>query len=1072
MFIPWDKLQASDVLAVRGTDSVAQVRDRLLVLGGPAQHLSAIIILLPDGHVVPTTVAQLKELAKKHGRRILSAPLGSLAEGLCPKPWEISETTPGYPEAEALASRRRLPIIVTSGVERVGLVRPGREIESVKSSQGLTFDLFDQSVPEGTSAPFVWFPEHAPLSRVARDLRPFRGSPLVYVLLRLEGGGFRQSTKAALNRAISDLGLDTTGTPDQVGAMPLGQLSAAFSEPCQVRDLEEVSGAQARSLARSKALVLVRAGIPAVLYPGELRDAHLYGVPEAVAHGLDALPDSVQDVGSTTPRAGLAPEPRFVNLWFEDADRQAVHRGQALEVGQAYDLALNVGRLLRASIIDWDRAPAGAQAIVEPQAADAQLYVSLNSQDFHIPAPTQSFRLPKEGDSDLVRMQVVPLNRTWDTRPATLEACLYYRTYLVQTFQVRVEVVGAGESARSIEPQNARLVHARTAGFPDMAELPPRELSLTITRDGADRYRFTFLVDPDREDESPDPGGAQPVPAVELSCQVHMTRADLTHLITKARRQLYNVVQSFDLLRVQDARTHRLATRALAQVGRQLYLKLFASDSAQALRDWMEESLPDGSTIQVVDLAGDFCFPWSLVYTAQPWDDDEPVDVERFWGWRYELVILTSQMLDTYRQAQALMPTDEPLRMSVAMYERLLGTAEQKAFFANLTSLSGHQIFPEIVTTRREMGKRLATADQDLYYFFCHGYTERFATDIQLDVDLVNQFAQLAALSLQDQEQSVREHLDDLFDVSDSWLRLTRGKIPLTMLKETVPSEFSRNPLVFLNMCESAQVLPSLSDGFVPFFLQRGARAVIGTECSMNTIFADDFSRAFLTLFFQGESAGAILLTLRRRYLEEGNPLALAYTLYSDANLRLDTQVIPKDGPQQGTERRGLLEAQETRVEAVDALWEDDMDGLMLTLAARIQADDMGAALVELQMWDPPEVAFATDTEAGPEWTTKMVAFGQEWWDKLEPKLYDVLCNKNNDQHDELMTALQDGVKMLAAALAPTLVAQVAALPAIAIVVATIAAKKIAESGLEAACQLWSESIADQAQSDSVLPEE
>jgi DNA-binding transcriptional regulator YbjK len=97
-----------------------------------------------------------------------------------------------------------------------------------------------------------------------------------------------------------------------------------------------------------------------------------------------------------------------------------------------------------------------------------------------------------------------------------------------------------------------------------------------------------------------------------------------------------------------------------------------------------------------------------------------------------------------------------------------------------------------------------------------------------------------------------------------------------------------------------------------------------------------------------------------------------------------------------------------------------------------------------------------------------MIAFGQEWWDKLEPQLYDVLCNKNNEQHDDLVAALQDGVRMLAATLAPALVAQVAALPAIAVVVATIAAKKIAETGLEAVCGLWADSMANQPEDEQV----
>ena len=67
MFIPWGQFRTNDVLEVQATDTVAQVRDRLLALGGPAQHLSALVVHLPDGRIVPTTVSQLKELAKKYG---------------------------------------------------------------------------------------------------------------------------------------------------------------------------------------------------------------------------------------------------------------------------------------------------------------------------------------------------------------------------------------------------------------------------------------------------------------------------------------------------------------------------------------------------------------------------------------------------------------------------------------------------------------------------------------------------------------------------------------------------------------------------------------------------------------------------------------------------------------------------------------------------------------------------------------------------------------------------------------------------------------------------------------------
>jgi len=99
-------------------------------------------------------------------------------------------------------------------------------------------------------------------------------------------------------------------------------------------------------------------------------------------------------------------------------------------------------------------------------------------------------------------------------------------------------------------------------------------------------------------------------------------------------------------------------------------------------------------------------------------------------------------------------------------------------------------------------------------------------------------------------------------------------------------------PLVFLNMCESAQVLPSLSGGFIPFFLKHGARGVIGTECPMTSTFADPFARDFFRRFLKAQPLGKILWELRRAYLDKGNPLGLAYTLYGDADTKLSEAIL------------------------------------------------------------------------------------------------------------------------------------------------------------------------------------
>jgi hypothetical protein len=83
--------------------------------------------------------------------------------------------------------------------------------------------------------------------------------------------------------------------------------------------------------------------------------------------------------------------------------------------------------------------------------------------------------------------------------------------------------------------------------------------------------------------------------------------------------------------------------------------------------------------------------------------------------------------------------------------------------------------------------------------------------------------------------------------------------------------------------------------------------------------------------------------------------------------------------------------------------------------------------------------------------------FGQRMWNKYEPQLYDTLCNPKNPKHGDLMDALQEGVKTLAIALVPTLMAQMANLPAFVVLIATLAGKQIAKTGLQAACEMWAE---------------
>ncbi len=149
--------------------------------------------------------------------------------------------------------------------------------------------------------------------------------------------------------------------------------------------------------------------------------------------------------------------------------------------------------------------------------------------------------------------------------------------------------------------------------------------------------------------------------------------------------------------------------------------------------------------------------------------------------------------------------------------------------------------------------------------------------------------------------EAVRE-LDSAGLLSETHIRLKRGDLLLRELRKGMDLQ-AGTPLVFLNMCESAQVFPSISGGLIDVFLEKGARGVIGTEIPMLPQFADLFSRKFFDALFYTEhddgspvSVGRALLDLRREFLDVGNPLGFAYTLFGDATTHLSRPLVAGGG--------------------------------------------------------------------------------------------------------------------------------------------------------------------------------
>jgi O-acetyl-ADP-ribose deacetylase (regulator of RNase III) len=128
--------------------------------------------------------------------------------------------------------------------------------------------------------------------------------------------------------------------------------------------------------------------------------------------------------------------------------------------------------------------------------------------------------------------------------------------------------------------------------------------------------------------------------------------------------------------------------------------------------------------------------------------------------------------------------------------------------------------------------------------------------------------------------------------VSNSRLRLLVNgqEVTLTYRDLSRRSEtWESHPLVFLNACSSAEQAELQTRSLVSFFLDRGARGVIATECVMPDVFAAHFALKFYELFFQGLDIDQALLETRRYFLKQHhNPLGLAYTLYAHPDTRVE----------------------------------------------------------------------------------------------------------------------------------------------------------------------------------------
>ena len=307
----------------------------------------------------------------------------------------------------------------------------------------------------------------------------------------------------------------------------------------------------------------------------------------------------------------------------------------------------------------------------------------------------------------------------------------------------------------------------------------------------------------------------------------------------------------------------------LAKWGKRAYRRFFTDTEARALLAERFESAKARPTPTFI--SEEFLFPWEVLTEGA---------LDGFWGVRYAPARILEPRRRRFVEEHAL-----PLDMLFCLHDQLRAAhsleraALERWFRAGVGRfrLLGPILAPFLVCDGESLLRYLVQAHHNMLHFACHCKLN----DDQVDTLLVS-----------------------LIDEKSSEQRATLVELESYHFLD-VETAFQRQPLVFLNACQSAGGSTALQQTFnLPrHFIKRHAAAVVATACPVPDLFAAEFAKHFYERFLGGQEVedertgvkrrvpipiGEALRLTRQHFIEEHhNPLGLAYGLYSPAYYRL-----------------------------------------------------------------------------------------------------------------------------------------------------------------------------------------
>ena len=519
---------------------------------------------------------------------------------------------------------------------------------------------------------------------------------------------------------------------------------------------------------------------------------------------------------------------------------------------EQYTLAFSVG-LDDGGGYFASRFPDEILAAADPAIEVFELTVQVDSDDFDLLSDrTRPLRVPRTGRSrGKARFDVAPRH----DGECRLTASVHYKGNFVHQMELTCPV---GQTARPV------LVSARGRPPDSAAGLEPRDISILLEPAPGAGFTCTALGSVAGQ-------VTLPITAAELADAVKAVRAAMVSVVDTYGPGGYVFQSGIDIPRDVQETALRTLARAGARLFQQLFLHHAAGADARRVGEWLQRYATDPAlrlTVQVFAYRAPL--PWAMLYLGEV-SEGAVLDWNNFLGMRHVIEQLPLQPgLGTVDNQIASAPElTVSVNVNTAIDDPAQGltlvAAHQQHWRDTAAARSGLSLLTR--STRTEVVRALAAgAGDQVVYFCCH------ATSGGQD----NGDPDAAAIIMAE---------DDAATVRD------------LNLDAPATTQLPGSPLVFINACESAGLSPLFYSGFVPYFMAKGARGVIGTECQTPTVFAVEWASAFFDRFLDGAPVGDIVLALRQDFLHaHGNPLGLVYAVYCDADTRV-APALARTGP-------------------------------------------------------------------------------------------------------------------------------------------------------------------------------